>query len=197
MRTEGSSRDKTWPIIRRSALGQLSKHGFHGMNLRNLASDSGLQAGSLYNYFKNKDELLVIIMREIMQELLDKISEAEEHAKSPEERLDKFVEVMVGWHAKRRKEAMISQSELRSLTKAGFREIVDIRKKFEVILLDIILDGVETGVFSVGDPKLSANMLINMLTSISYWYKAGGRLSVATMIVEYQSAARRVLGNSS
>lgn len=193
MRTEGSSRDRTWPIIRKAGIKLLYKYGFHGMNLRRLAADSNLQAGSLYNYFKNKDEFLSIIVCDIMNELLNDIEEALGGADDPEERLRKFIEVMVIWHTKRKTEAVVSQAEIRSLPKGQYRELVGMRKRFELILRDIVDDGVRAGVFHVSDAKVTVVMILNMLISIANWYKPNGRLSPEDLLAQYIDVVFHIL----
>lgn len=193
MRTEGSSRDRTWPIIRKAGIKLLYKYGFHGMNLRRLAADSNLQAGSLYNYFKNKDEFLSIIVCDIMNELLNDIEEALGGVDDPEERLRKFIEVMVIWHTKRKTEAVVSQAEIRSLPKGQYRELVGMRKRFELILRDIVDDGVRAGVFHVSDAKVTVIMILNMLISIANWYKPNGRLSPEELLAQYIDVVFHIL----
>ena len=193
MRTVGSSRDKTWAIIRKTGITLLFKHGFHGMNLRLLASESGLQAGSLYNYFKNKDDFLAVIVCDIMKELLGEISAALEGLEDPVERLKEFIMVMVVWHTKRKKEAVVSQAEIRSLRKERYEELVGLRKEFETILGGIVNDGVAKGVFATRDNSLIVIALLNMLVGIAGWYKRGGRLSVEVLVAEYTELILKIL----
>ena len=197
MRTEGSSGHKTWPVIRKAGIKLLYKYGFHGMNLRRLAADSNLQAGSLYNYFNNKDEFLSIVVCDIMTELLDTLKESLEPLKEPEERLRKFVEIMVLWHTKRRMEAVVSQAEIRSLSKGQYRELTGMRKEFELILRSIVDDGVNEGVFHIDDSKITVIMILNMLTSIASWYKPSGRLTVSELVVQYIEVVFHILDHRS
>ena len=193
MRTVGSSRDKTWPIIRKTGIKLLFKHGFQGMNLRLLASESGLQAGSLYNYFDNKNEFLATIVCDIMRELLQEISDALDGVQDPEERLRNFVSVMVTWHTKRKKEAIVSQSEIRNLPKGRYEELIGLRKEFELILRKIIDEGVAAGIFRVLDARLIVVAILNMLIGIAGWYKPNGRLDVETLVGEYTDIVTKML----
>lgn len=163
------------------------------MNLRRLAADSNLQAGSLYNYFKNKDEFLSIIVCDIMNELLSQLTESLEGVEGPEERLRKFIEVMVIWHTRRKMEAVVSQAEIRSLPKGQYRELNAMRKQFELILRDIVDDGVRAGVFHVSDTKVTVVMILNMLISIASWYRPNGRLSPEELLAQYVDVVFHIL----
>ena len=48
----------TWRTIQAAGERLLFKHGFEAMNLRQLAAESELKTGSLYNYFDSKSEFL-------------------------------------------------------------------------------------------------------------------------------------------
>lgn len=194
MRTAGSSREKTWPRIRQKSIHLIHKNGFERMNLRALASDTGIQAGSLYNYFKSKHELLSIIICDIIEELLARLDAALEGVDCPQERLHRFVETMVDWHARKKKEAYISHREIRNLTSADYQRVTTLRKRFEELLEDIIADGVRKGLFRVDDHRLASVMILNMLTAISAWYRPSGRLSADTLVTQYSEAVDRIVG---
>ena len=44
----------------------LSKHGFHGFSMKQLANTAGVAAGSIYNHFENKDDLIMQLHLEIL-----------------------------------------------------------------------------------------------------------------------------------
>ncbi|WP_369077078.1 TetR/AcrR family transcriptional regulator, partial [Cognatishimia coralii] len=51
--------------IRKAGVKRIYKHGFEAMKLRSLAEDVGIQAGSLYNYIRNKEEFLFLLLKEV------------------------------------------------------------------------------------------------------------------------------------
>ncbi len=57
-RTVGSYGPKTMEAIRKAGLRLIFEHGYAAMSLRQLASEVGIQAGSLYNHIATKQELL-------------------------------------------------------------------------------------------------------------------------------------------
>ena len=44
--------------MKRAATRLIAQHGFEGMNLRMLADEIGVKAGSFYNHIASKEELL-------------------------------------------------------------------------------------------------------------------------------------------
>lgn len=171
----------------------MCQYGFERMNLRKLAKESGIQAGSLYNYFSSKDEFLYKVICDIMSDLLEDIDENLKGVNKPAERLQVYVRTMVWWHCERRKEAYISHREFRSLPESGYEEVRLLRKRFEMILGEIIHDGIETGDFEVAYPDVTVIAILNTLTSISTWYRPGGPKSVEQLADAYEDLIGHML----
>lgn len=56
--------DKRQAILK-ATLRLISEHGFHGTAMSKVAREAGVSAGIIYHYFKNKDELIVELYKEI------------------------------------------------------------------------------------------------------------------------------------
>ncbi|GAK02800.1 transcriptional regulator, TetR family [Geomicrobium sp. JCM 19037] len=57
--------------IIQAALTHFAEHGYEGTTLAMIASDVGIQKPSLYNHFKNKEELYLYIADKVMSELIE------------------------------------------------------------------------------------------------------------------------------
>jgi len=193
LRTVGSRREKTWPKIRSKGIDLMCQTGFERMNLRKLAEESGIQAGSLYNYFSSKDEFLHEVICDIMSELLEIIDSALEDSSNPVDRLRIYVRTMVRWHCERRKEAYVSHREFKSLPKAGYDEVRLLRKRFEIILGDIVGKGCASGDFTVSSREVTVVAILNMLTNISAWYRSNGPMSVEQLANNYEELIGNML----
>lgn len=194
MRKSGATREVTWPLIRKAAIDLLYAHGFNVMNLRQLSSAAGLQAGSLYNYFSSKDDLLIRLITEILEEMLKQLDEAIAAVDDPVERVNKMVEILVVWHTKRRKETYIGHMEMRSLPEEHYRAYVALRDRFEKIFLAAVVAGCKSKIFQVSDPKIATVSALAMLTGIANWYRPNGKLSVRELITIYQEMVLNLLG---
>lgn len=194
MRKAGSSREQTWPLIRKAAIELLYTHGFEKMNLRQLSVAAGLHAGSLYNYFESKDHLLIRLVNEVMDDMLAEIERDVLVIEDPVQRLEKMVEIMVVWHTKRRKETSIGHMELRSLPHDSCKAYVASRDRFERIFMDILVAGREARIFRVPDEKVATMSVIAMLVGIADWYQPHGKLSVRRIVRIYQESVLTMLG---
>lgn len=183
MRTVGSSREVTWPVIRRAGIQLLYRHGFEAMNLRQLAKAAGLKGGgSLYNYFESKEDFLFRLMCEVMEEILAELEENVGPVTAPLERMKTFVEFHIQWHTGRREETFISHFEMRSLSPERYKFYVGLRKRYEDFVAKIIAAGCRSGDFSVPDVHVVTQSILSMLTSVCYWYRPGGRIGQKRLI---------------
>ncbi|MEW9918989.1 TetR/AcrR family transcriptional regulator [Marimonas sp. MJW-29] len=191
-RTTGSHADITGPRVRQAALRLFAQKGYAAVSMRAIAAEVGVQAGALYNYTPDKQSLLFDLMRGHMTELL---SEADfSGAGNPLDRLRRFVEFHIRFHADRPDEVFIAYMELRNLDPANFAEIEALRRRYEDGLEAILKDGARDGVFAVEDSKIMTLAIIAMLTGVNTWFRTGGRLSLDQVVGQYWDMVRRAVG---
>jgi AcrR family transcriptional regulator len=176
-RTIGSSGPATFEAIRRAGLELIYRHGYDAMSLRQLASEIGLVQGSLYNHISTKQELLFILIRDHMKDLLAHADEAMAGIEDPMDQLVCFVEFHVNYHVDRKREVFISYSELRSLEPKNFDAVVAMRRQYENKLISILRAGAAKGMFTISDPQVTAYGIVSMLAGICNWFDPKGRLS--------------------
>ncbi|WP_425074911.1 TetR/AcrR family transcriptional regulator [Sagittula sp. S175] len=175
-RTQGSHSEITGPRIREAALHLFAKHGFAAVSMRQIAGEVGVQVGALYNYIPDKQALLFSLLEGHMLDLLD-AWEAEDLPADPEARLERFVRFHIAFHLDRPEAVFISYMELRNLTPENFALIEALRRRYEDALEHILRDGLAGGVLAITDTKLTTLAIIAMLTGVTTWYRAGGRLT--------------------
>jgi len=90
-RTSGSDGRRTEEAIRAAAIDLIAEHGFAAVTLRDLAKEVGIQPGSVYRYFPSKNDLLLRLMVDHLQELLAQWQAASEGIADPLERLKTFI----------------------------------------------------------------------------------------------------------
>jgi AcrR family transcriptional regulator len=163
--------------IRRVGLRLIYKHGYEAMSLRHLASEVGIQAGSLYNHIATKQQLLFDLIKTHMDELLQETDQALKDIERPHDQLKAFIAFHLDYHTLHRKEVFISYSELRSLEPGNYGSVVALRRAYERKLIDILDCGVARGEFAVADTTVTAFGILAMLTGVCTWFKPSGRLS--------------------
>src|SRR5437764_1336338 len=100
-----SSMESTEARILRVATEHFYDRGYHGTTMREIAASCGMKAGSLYNHYTGKEELLFRIASGTMAELVDGAQRAIEAGATPADRLQSLVRWHVTYHAVHRLQA--------------------------------------------------------------------------------------------
>jgi len=135
----GSHSEITGPKIKQAALELFARHGFAAVTMRQIAARVGVQAGAIYNYTPDKQALLFDLLRGHMADLLACWA-AEQVPHNPVAALDHFVAFHLDFHIQRPDLVFISYMELRNLTEENFKEIEEMRGRYEKIVYDMIVN---------------------------------------------------------
>lgn len=184
-RTVGSNGARTAKAIREAGVQLIYRHGYEAMSLRQLAGEVGLQSGSLYKYFDNKQSLLFDIVRDHMEDLISRAEDAMAPVEGPLERLKAFVDFHLRYHMTRSAHVFIANMEIRSLDEPHRATVVEMRRRYEGMLEGALRDGAARGLFTVPEPKVATYAIISMLTGICMWYRPDGRLSQDELVAIY------------
>src|SRR5688572_12783501 len=185
--------------ILRAATALFCERGYHGTSVRTLTRALRMEAPSLYYRFPSKQEILFTILDRTLDDLLDGLRQAVAAAHGAEDRLRAAVCFHVLFHARRRREAFVSHSELRSLTPANLRRVMAKRDEYEQVFRGLLATGVRAGAFQVSDVKLTAMAILTMCTGVATWFADHGRLGPEAIADRYaeivgSSVERRLKG---
>ncbi len=129
---KGSVRDKRTAILR-AATKVFAEKGFFSSKVADIAGAAGIADGTVYLYFKSKDEILHSIFDQAMAEFIDEGRRELALLASPEAKLQKIAELHLARLGADREMAIVFQVELRGSTKfmrefsaAGFAEYLGI-----------------------------------------------------------------------
>lgn len=183
--TTRGSRDGTVPTavaIRSAAVELFHRQGFEATSQRQLADAVGLQVASLYNHIKSKEQLLATIMTEVMEQLLSITERRVQAAATPEERLLAFMSEGIRFHAEHRLEALVGNTELRSLSEDNRARVVELRDRYERLLESILRECAAEGAVSVPDVKMATYAGVAICVHVASWYRENGRLPLDEVI---------------
>jgi TetR/AcrR family fatty acid metabolism transcriptional regulator len=149
-RRQAQSREKAngkYEAILRAAIKVFAGAGFFNSKVADVASEAGVADGTVYLYFKNKDDILVSIFNHVMDEALTSGRHQLKAVDDPVEKLKRIVHAHLERLGRDRDLAIVFQVELRSSTK--FMEQFSATKVTEYLDLirSVIEEGQKTGVF--------------------------------------------------
>lgn len=148
----------------RAATGVFAEKGFFNSKVADIAKAAGVADGTVYLYFKNKDDVLHSIFDRAMEDFIAEGRRELALLEKPEDKLRRIAELHLERLGADRDMAIVFQVELRGSIKfmqefsaAGFAEYLD-------IIRGTIEDGQKSGVFRTDlKPIVCAKMLYGAL----------------------------------
>src|SRR5947209_3669299 len=133
--------------ILRTATDVFAGSGYFNAQVADVARAAGVAAGTVYLYFRSKDDLLVSIFERSMREALAEGRAMAAAVRDPRERLRRFAALHLGRLGRDRKLAVVFQVELRQSTKFMERCSATLLRDYLGLIRDAIADGQRAGLF--------------------------------------------------
>ena len=172
--------DKREAILR-AAIDTFAARGFFNAQVADVARSAGVAAGTVYLYFRGKDDLLISIFERTMKEAIAAGRASLSARTSPSERLRHIARLHLERLGRDRKLAVVFQIELRQSTKFMERFSTTYLREYLGIIRDVIADGQTTGAFRKEiNATLAAKMLFGALDEMATnWILSRRRYSLA------------------
>ena len=177
--------DKRQAILR-AAIKVFAGKGYFNSKVSDIAGEAGIADGTVYLYFKSKDEILHSIFDRAMEDFISEGKRELAAIADPAEKLKRIARMHLERLGADRNLAIVFQVELRGSTKfmqefsaAGFAEYLD-------IILHTIAEGQKSGVF-VKDvkPVICAKILYGALDEmVTNWILSKKQYPLAPMADE-------------
>lgn len=159
--------DKREAILR-AAITVFARRGFFGAQVADIAREAGVAAGTVYLYFRSKDDLLVSVFERVMREAIDEGNAALDGVDDPVERLRRIARVHLARMGRDRDVAIVFQVELRQSTKFMEQFSSMQLREYLGVIRDVIADGQARGAFRAGlSPTIAAKMLFGALDEMA------------------------------
>jgi TetR/AcrR family fatty acid metabolism transcriptional regulator len=146
--------------ILRAAIDVFAERGYFNAQVADVARAAGIAAGTVYLYFKSKDDLLVSIFERSMREGLAKGRAAVAQPCEPRERLLRLARAHLARLGSDRNLAIVFQVELRQSTKFMERFSATLLRDYLGLIREAIADGQREGLFRT---DLKATAMAKML----------------------------------
>lgn len=165
----------------RAATETFAARGFFNAQVADVARAAGVAAGTVYLYFRSKDDLLISIFDKTMKEAIAEGRESIAALTDPTERLRTIARLHLDRMGRDRALAVVFQVELRQSTKFMERFSTTHLRDYLGIIRDIVAAGQREGTFrSDVNPTLAAKLLFGMLDEMATnWILSKRRYSLA------------------
>lgn len=146
-----------------------SRYGLKKTSIEEIAQHAGLGKGTVYLYFKSKDEIFSVLASRLTQEYNDALDQALAVPATPTEKLKTFIAIRVGYWDKTFREYGATAE---SILEAEASSVVDdLRKQYMSghirVISSILEEGLEKGEFSFDNSQFTALALYHVLESLT------------------------------
>jgi len=163
----GDKGDKRDALLR-AATETFAARGFFNAQVADVARAAGVAAGTVYLYFRGKDDLLISIFEKTMKEAIASGRRSIEDLTDPMSQLRAVARLHLDRMGRDRALAVVFQVELRQSTKFMERFSATHLREYLGIIRDIIARGQTQGVFRADvNPTLASKLLFGMLDEMA------------------------------
>ena len=168
--------------ILRAAIDTFAERGYFNAQVADVARAAGVAAGTVYLYFKSKDDLLISIFERSMRDGLSRGRESVADLDDPPERLRRLARGHLARLGNDRNLAVVFQVELRQSTKFMERFSSTLLRDYLGLIREAIADGQREGLFRADiKPTSAAKMLFGALDEMATnWILSKRKYSLAS-----------------
>jgi len=179
-----SRKEKKYNIILEAALKVIAQNGYHGAQVAKIAKEAGVAEGTLYIYFKNKEDILISLFRAKLGHLVEQFHESIKEMDNAEQALRKICEIHFNELEHNVDLAYVTQIELRQSNIELRKAIGETVKPYIKLIEQTIEKGVAEQTFRQDlDVKLCRHLVFGAMDEVvTSWLLSGQKYSLSSKV---------------
>ncbi len=185
--TETLSISRKEQILQTSAR-MFKSRGYASTSMRDIATELGIEAASLYHHIKSKEEILEIICFGMANKLTAAIAEVNDIYFNAEEKLRMAIKNHVQIITENIHQSAVFLHEWRSLSEPKLSAFKALRDDYEKGINTILTEGINEDVFADVDQKFASLTILSTVNWINEWYSPTGKMNaeeIATKLSDF------------
>lgn len=159
-------REEKYQAILNAATVAFAEYGYFSCQVSKIAKLAGVADGTIYLYFKNKEDILVSLFRERMGQFIEQIRQGIGKYETTRDRLLCIIRTHLRYMQENRSLAIVTQIELRQ-SNPEIREAISGPLREYFYLIEQVLDeGVKRNEVILADTKIARQMVFGTLDAI-------------------------------
>ncbi len=160
--------------ILKAAIKVFAKNGFYATRVSEIAKAAGVADGTIYLYFKNKDDVLVTIFEEGIERLLTILRGVAESEEPFDNRIQRIIELQLGLMEEQRDLAEVITVNLRQSSRLLKQYATPLFMQYIDVIAGVVRDGQEEGAFRKDlNPRIVARSLFGAIDAILLTWALG------------------------
>lgn len=167
----------------------IAENGYHQAQVAKIAKQAGVADGTIYLYFKNKEDILISMFEEKMGVFTESLQAIIENGGTSSDKLCLMIKNHFTVLASDKHLAMVTQLELRQSNKELRLKINGILKEYLKLLDEILIEGMLNSEFNpTMDVRLARQMVFGTIDEIiTSWVMNDARYDLLAMIPKVQT----------
>ena len=171
--------------ILKSAAAAFRMRGYHATSVDDIAQTLRMTKGSLYYYFKNKEEILYVCHDHTLDLLLRALKDIQAGHESPQDKLRAVVVAFVMLMTEELHGTAAVTLDVKELSPPLRRKITAKRDRFDRAVRRIIRQGVDEGIFRSVDVKFTTFAIMGGINWIPHWFDPSGKADARAIGVAF------------
>lgn len=179
-----SRKQEKFEMILDAAEKVIAENGFHGSQVSKIAKEAGVADGTIYLYFKNKEDILISLFQDRLGKLVDLFNNSIRDTSTAGEALRKICEIHLSQLEQNVDLAYVTQIELRQ-SSLELRKAIGLAVKPYIVLIEqVLIRGIEEGSFRADlDTKLTRQLIFGALDEVvTSWLISGMKYSMTEQV---------------
>ncbi len=164
-------------VILKAAAYLFHEKGYKSASMRDLASQVGVEAASLYNHIRSKTELLHDICFNTANLYWDHLHEIEKSDERPIEKVEKLIRFHINQIISNYEEVYVTDREWKHLTEPYLTNYRNQRRDYRKSFGAIIQAGIDNGEIQQIDASTAVLILLHAITGVESWHRSTVKIS--------------------
>ncbi|MGI4738223.1 MAG: TetR/AcrR family transcriptional regulator [Janthinobacterium lividum] len=151
--------------------------GYSGTSMRDLAGQVGMEAASMYNHIKSKDELLDTICFRISDTYISQLQETEHQSIPYGDKIKSLVQLHIRLMVEDGAAVSVANHDWKYLPEPRLTEFKQARKTYEKGFASLIEAGIAAGEFRPVNVSVALFTVLSAVRWVELWYRPGRGLT--------------------
>ncbi|MGJ9457843.1 TetR/AcrR family transcriptional regulator [Oceanobacillus sp. CF4.6] len=160
--------------ILQSAISLITEKGYHNTTMEDIAAKLLMTKGSVYYYFKDKQDLLYQSYKMLLENSINRFNEVMKYSLPVDEKLRKAMQAHTEYLITQKNGFETGMKPEHFFDGVELLVILDLRSEYATCFDEIITAGIEANLFKEMDIKIVRNLILGALNWVIQWYSPDG-----------------------
>ena len=151
--------------------------GFSATSMRDLATAVGIEAASLYNHIRSKNEILEAICFEVANRFTDHIEMIEASNLEPLKKVENILRFHIRQMIEQFEEIVVSDHEWKHLDEPYLTNFHNQRRSYRKRFASIIEEGIQKNEIKDIDPPTAVLLMLHAVSGIESWHHSTAKVT--------------------